>query len=283
MQYTKSIVCLYEILRLIKPTLNLKTFCMKLKTFNSAHLILAGSAVALTFVLVSWNPQKPSWYFKQNRQVTDTVPIEKNNSQDKKVTDVNKALKDLDQAEMNVNMEKVQKEISEAMKKIDKIDMEKIKTEIDKAMKDVDINKIQKEVQESVAKIDWQQIKSEMEKVKNINMDKLQDEMKEVQKQMEKMKPEIQKEMEKAKEQIEKAKENMTGYKELVDGLEKDGVINKKEEYSIKHKNGELIVNGKKVSDEEYNKYRSFLENHKTFTIEKNDADFNIHTGKDKD
>ena len=82
--------------------------------------------------------------------------------------------------------------------------------------------------------------------------------------------------MEKAKVEIEKAKADMKEYKEFVDGLQSDGLINKKEGYTIKHKDGELIVNGKKVSNEVYSKYRRFLEKHKTFTIEKNDDDFNI-------
>ena len=75
----------------------------------------------------------------------------------------------------------------------------------------------------------------------------------------------------------------MNGYKELTEGLEKDGLIKNKEDYTIKHKDGELIVNGKKVSNDIYNKYRSFLENHKAFTIEKNADNFNINNDKDRD
>jgi len=58
--------------------------------------------------------------------------------------------------------------------------------------------------------------------------------------------------------------------------LEEDGLINKKEEYTIKHRNGELIINGKVQPETVYNKYRNFLEKHKTLTIEKSDDDFNI-------
>ena len=68
----------------------------------------------------------------------------------------------------------------------------------------------------------------------------------------------------------------MKEYKEFVDGLEKDGLINKKEEYTIKHDNGELLINGKKASDATYKKYKSFLEKRKKFTIEKSADDFNI-------
>jgi hypothetical protein len=120
-------------------------------------------------------------------------------------------------------------------------------------------------------------MKAQLDEVKMINTEKLQKEMKEVQKNLEKMGPEIQKELEKAKEKIEKAKAEMKEYKDFLDGLEKDGLINTKEDYTIKHKDGELFINGKKATDDVYNKYRSFLENHKTFTIEKSGDDFNIH------
>jgi hypothetical protein len=102
--------------------------------------------------------------------------------------------------------------------------------------------------------------------------------MKKVQEEMKEMGPKIQKEMEKAKVEIEKAKREMKEYKEFVDGLESDGLINKKEGYTIKHKDGELIINGKKVSEQVYSKYRSFLEKHKKFNIEKSNDDFNIDT-----
>ena len=104
--------------------------------------------------------------------------------------------------------------------------------------------------------------------------------MKKAKDQMEKIKPQIEEEMKKAKGEIEKAKMEMQEYKEFVDGLDKDGLINKKENYSLEHKNGELIINGKKASAETYTKYRSFLEKHKNFNIKKTDDDFNINTGK---
>jgi len=42
-----------------------------------------------------------------------------------------------------------------------------------------------------------------------------------------------------------------------------------------------LIVNGKKQPVEVYNKYRSFLEKHKKFTMKKADGDFNIDNDDD--
>ncbi len=282
---------------------------MKPTTLTTGRMLLALFVLGVSLALVSWDfKQSPGRY---RQLVNDTVPKPKTD-REKKIRDLDDVLDELNNVDIKVNMEKVQKEIAEAMKQIDgdklrmeidkamkevdmekirkeidasiaKIDAEKIREEIAKAMKEVDVVKIQKEVEESIAKIDWKKIKDEMEKVKEINMDKLQDEMKEVQKQMEKIGPQIRKEMEKAKAQIEKAKEEMNEYKEFIDDLDKDGLINKKEGYTIKNNNGELIINGKTVSNEVNTKYRSFLKKHKKFKIEKNKDDFNIDTDDNKD
>ena len=143
-------------------------------------------------------------------------------------------------------------------------------------MKNIDFQKIQKEVQESINKINWEEIKVEMDKAKNIDMSKLEADMKKVKEEMKELEPKIKKEMEKAKVEIEKAKVEIKEYKVFIDGLETDGLLNNKEPYTIKHKDGELTVNGKKVSSEIYNKYRSFLEKHKDLNIEKGDDNIKI-------
>jgi histidinol dehydrogenase len=152
----------------------------------------------------------------------------------------------------------------------------KIEKEMAKAIKEFDGAKLQKELQESMSKIEWDKMKTEFDKVKDIDMKKMQLDMEKMQAELSKIGPEIEKSMEKAKVEIEKAKEEMKEYKEFVDGLEKDGLINKKEQYTIKHDNGELFINDKKASDASYKKYKTFLDKHKKFTIEKSDDDFNI-------
>ena len=128
-----------------------------------------------------------------------------------------------------------------------------------------------------MAKVNWEKIKTEMEKVKEVDMKNLEIEMKKVQEEMKDLGPKMEKEMAKAKESLEKAKAEIKEFKTFVDGLEKDGLISKKEGYTLKHKDGELLINGKKASEQTYNKYRSFLEKHKKFSIEKNDDDFDMN------
>lgn len=276
---------------------------MKPTNFVSGRWLLLLLTVGLTVGLISWDQQQKPGQYQQS--INDTTPKKKNTDREKKVRDLDDVLEELDRAELDVNMEKIQKEIAEAMKKIDvdqirmeiekamkevdmakiqkdvqeslaKVDFDKIKAEIADAMKEVDMAKIQKEVQESLAKVDFDKIKLEMEKVKDIDMKKLEIDMKKMQEEMKEMGPKLKEEMEKAKVEIEKAKAEIKEYKTFVDGLADDGLINKKGTYTLKHKDGELLINGKKASEQTYNKYRSFLEKHKKFNIEKSDDDFDI-------
>ncbi len=262
-------------------------------------LAIAVVAVASSLILVSWDFKQSSPFMDDFGQATDTIP--KKDVKEKKIRDLDDVLDELNNVDMKVNMEKVQKEIAEAMKKIDG---DKIRMEVEKAMKEVDFAKIQKEVEASMAKIDWSKMQAEInQEMKKLDFEKIQKEvdasiakidwnkmqtelnqemkkldidMKKMEEEMKKIGPEIEKSMEKAKVEIEKAKAEMKEYNDFVDGLEKDGLLKRKNGYTIKHKDGELIVNDKKVSTEVYNKYRSFLEKHKKFTINKSDDDFNI-------
>ena len=173
----------------------------------------------------------------------------------------------------NINWDKIESEINNSLKEID---TKSLKVTIEKAMKDVDMAKIQKEIRESLAKVDFDNIKLELEKVKNIDRMKMDADMKKLGEEMKELGPKLEKEMQKAKVEIEKAKVEMKEYKSFVDGLANDGLINKKETYSLKHKDGELFINGKKASEQTYSKYRNFLEKHKKFNIEKNNDDFNL-------
>jgi hypothetical protein len=270
---------------------------MKPKTFTIGRLLFALMIIGTTLSLVSWDFKQSSGHYRQSAM--DTTPKTKKTEGEKNILDLDDVLDELNTAELQVNMEKVQKELAEAMKKFDmekamkevdfekikkevdqsmaKIDMKKIQAEMTEAMKEIDAAKIQQEAQASMQKIDWDKMKAEMDKVKKIDMSKMQAEMQKVQEEMKELGPKLEKEMEKTKIEMEKAKKEMKEYKEFVDGLQADGLINKKEGYTITHKNGELIVNGKKVSEQVYSKYRSFLEKHKKFNIEKSNDDFNIH------
>lgn len=264
------------------------------QTFANPRLWLPLLAVTLTIALVSWDHQQNPGDYSRQYQAADTTPKKKT---DRKIRDLDEALEELDKVDLKMDMEKMHRELANALKAIDG---EKIRMDVEKAMKDVDFEKIRKEVEQSIAKIDWDKIKAEVdfdkiraevkESVEKIDWEKMKkeldevknlkieigDEMKKVEEELKKLGPQIREELDKAKVEIEKAKAEMKEYKEFVDGLEKEGLLNKKDNYTIRHKDGELTVNGKKVSEQVYNKYRPFLEKHKNFSIEKSDDDFNI-------
>ncbi len=242
-------------------------------------------------ILLSWGGQKQTPQQKSEQSITDTVP---KNKADKKVRDLDDVLDELDRAELKVDMEKVNEQLKEAMKQIDRaniqmevdkalkeVDMEKIKEEVARVTNEIDAVKIEKELKESLASVDWEKMNKQMEEMKKIDMSKLDANMKKLEIEMKGLGPKIEEEMKNAKASIEKAKVEMKEYKSFVDGLEKDGLINKKEGYTIQHKNGELIINGKKQPADVYNKYRTFLKKHEKFTIKKSDDDFNIYNDDD--
>ena len=121
----------------------------------------------------------------------------------------------------------------------------------------------------ALAKVDMEKMKAELENWKKNDFAKLQEELKDIQ-------PKIEAEMKKAKQEMEKAKIHLKELKAFEDGLEKDGLINKKENYTIEHKDGQLLINGKVQPQAVYDKYRSFLEKNKKFKLEKDENDFDI-------
>lgn len=267
---------------------------MKPTFFSNNRFLIVLLTAGLTLGLISWDYHQTPGQFEQS--LNDTTPKKKNYDRDKKVRNLDDVLEELDAADMNINMESIKKEISEAMKSIDqekiklqiekamaqvdlakiqqevqasiaKVDFSKMQAELVEAMKNVDLAKIQKEVQESLAKVDWTKMKAELEKVKDIDFKKIQDEMKE-------LGPKVEKELKKAKIEIEKAKAEIKEFKNFTEGLESDGLINKKEGFTLKHNDGELFINGNKASQMTYTKYRSFLEKHKQFNIIITEGDF---------
>ncbi|MGZ3924767.1 MAG: hypothetical protein ACXVBJ_13430 [Flavisolibacter sp.] len=202
---------------------------------------------------------------------------------DKAHFDAEKMKLQIDEAVKQIDAKKIQDEVAKAMKEVDlqkmkadlqenldKVDMKDMKLQIENAMKQVDAAKIQADINASLAKVDVEKIKLELDKVKQIDMKGIEENLR-------KMKPEIEKSMQDARQSIEKAKKELTEYKTFIDGLDKDGLIDKGKSYTIQYKNGELIINGKKQSSEVVKKYNSYLKGKKDFTLKKDDDNFDIH------
>ena len=251
----------------------------------------------ITMGLVGWKEDK----FVQARPTfTDTLPKKKIKNLDEALAELEKAQAELERSMKNIPMpsfdaQKMQAEIEKTLKEIDteklklqvdqamkQIDHEKIKAEIAEAMKHVDGEKIKFSIAEALNEVDVQQMKAEVQAaIASLDLDKVKKDLEELRKtelpkieaEMKKVKPGIEAELKKAKVEIEKAKTALKEIKYFEADLEKDGLINRKN-YIIEHKDGKLIINGQIQPDGVYNKYRSFLEKHKKFSLKKDAEDF---------
>ena len=256
-------------------------------------LLMGALLCVLTVALVSWSGDRDR---KTGQSQNDTIP--RKHAEPRNLDEV---LEQIESMDIEEQLQEARQQVEKAMKEVD---FEKIRTQMESAMKDLDFDKIEKQIRESVAKIDLDKMKEEMSKIdfeeleaelkeslEKIDMDKLKEEirrvkevdMKELETQMAKLKeemkemgPRLEKEMSKAKEEMEKARVEIREYKEFVDGLEKDGLIDKKKGFTLEHRDGELFINEKKASAATYEKYGEFLKKHSPFRMVENDKQFEL-------
>jgi chromosome segregation ATPase len=242
------------------------------KSSSFAYVGLFALVALLAFSLTAWNQNT----HLTHRTHTDTVP----RKGDHKTKDIDEAIAELDRA-----MEQLDKELKKPLPPVPPADIAKMKAEIERSLKDLDPEKmkadmeaikkevdaarIKADVEASLSKVDMEKVRVELERVKNEELPKIEAQLK-------KMGPEIEASMKKAKESVEKARREIQEYKGFIDGLEKDGLIDRKQDYRIEHEDGVLKINGKVQPAGVYNKYKAFLEKHKDFTIKKEADDFNI-------
>lgn len=159
----------------------------------------------------------------------------------------------------------------------------KIEWDNDGELHYVDLDKIMKQVESSLDNIDFEGIRKETLKA----TDELKKELdkKDWEKEINKVKDELQLEkldmkgiMDKANEGLDKAKDELQGYQEMIYDMEKEGLLNTKDDYVIKYRNNELFINGNKQSPETTEKYRKYFKREK-ITIRKEEGEINIHHG----
>lgn len=255
--------------------------------FKNLPLLLLASGLVLTVAVAQTTGNKAKAIS------TDTVP-----SNQKKIRDLDEALAEIDKGEMEMqralkewDRDKVESEVRKAMKNMEQdmakmkeelarslkeVDRQKIDLEMQKALREIDGEKMKKEISESLAKVDMQKVnaelqkaKAEMEKVNEIDLKKMKEELANIQ-------PQIEKAMKEAKADIAKARKEITNYKNLVNALDADGLLNKKDHYKIEYRSKELTVNGKKLSAEATAKYKEFLEGKDNFTLQKDEDGLDI-------
>jgi hypothetical protein len=227
----------------------------------------------------------------QDHSATQFSPKMDTTPGDKKNRDIDQALEEVERAKIQmekslkeINIDKIEKDMRASLEKMqldsDKmkanlekamkdINPDKIRVEIDKSLKDINPDRIKAEVQAALAEIDMNKIKKELNEIRSADL-------KEIELEMKKIRPEIERSIKEAREDIRKTQSDLKEYKGFIDGLDADGLITKKGEYTIVHKDGELIINGRKQPSKVYNKYKSFLEKHKNLKITRDEDDFDI-------
>ena len=227
---------------------------------------------------------------EKSSALQDTVPVKKHKN--------SMTMKEFDRLSENLD-----KDIANELKKID---FAKIEQEVRASLKDVDIDKIMKEVEASLKEIDTKKILADVKKeldhidfdkinidIKqaltnaNIELKKAKEEIKKIDK--EAIKKEIENarlEVEKSREEyakidmnkiikeaqdgIEKAKQELKQVKAMFNEMEKEGLINPKQGFSIEYKDKDLYINGSRQSEQVTDKYRKyFKEDHFEITIAK--------------
>ncbi len=145
------------------------------------------------------------------------------------------------------------------------------------ALAGIDFAKIGKEASDAVNKIDWKElqntintsIKEAQEQVKNIDWGKINVEIKQAQEEVNrelknelgdgKLQKIIDDAMKNANEGLGEARQELRNWKDFTNGLEQDGLIDKKKGYKIEWKSdGSLYVNGNKQPKETADKYHKY-------------------------
>lgn len=172
--------------------------------------------------------------------------------------------KNVEKTFQQVDMEKIMKEAGQALKSVD---LEKIMNDVRSSLNDIDTEKINAEVNEAMkeakkelAKVDKQTVKEAMDEARK-ELDKAKEEIKKID--MGKIRSEVDK-------GIGEAKAELNRIKTMFNEMEKDGLISRKDGFSIKYKDKELYINGEKQPASVTDKYRQyFSKDHFSITIDK--------------
>ncbi|MEO6720156.1 MAG: hypothetical protein ABIN67_07305 [Ferruginibacter sp.] len=210
-------------------------------------------------------------------QLQDTIPDKKSetensmtmNDYDQLMLKMDKGIMNMQEEISKLNLDKMHKDI---IASLDNINFDKIQVDIDKAMKDVDFKKIENGVKTALKEVDWNKINADVKhslqeakkEIEKVNMNDIKKQMEDVKLELNKSKSEIEKLnfdeiMKNANSGIVKAKEELRLTKTMFNEMEKEGLINQKDGFSIEFKDKALFINGKKQSDATRDKYQKYI------------------------
>lgn len=261
---------------------------------NKQALMGMGAALLLGCITMSFQDSPfLQQKFDPQQTIDDTVP-DKKCGDCMKMKDFDKLTQDLDKTLMEVGVEmkkidfdQIQQDVEKALKDVD---MNKIMKDVESAVKNIDLDKIIDDIKSSVKDINWDEKNGEISMamsearkeivkasagIHNIDRAEIEKAMEQTKKELEKTKLEFKKVdmdkiMEEAKKGINKAKEELKLPKAMFNEMEKDGLVDPKQGFSIEYKEKEFYINGTKQSERVTDKYRKyFTEDHFKIKIDK--------------
>jgi len=217
--------------------------------------------------------------------------------------------RDLEQSLEKLNTENVQQQVAKAMKEID---FQKMQWEAQAALQKIDQGKMQKDIEKAQAELknsigsmkiemdirrSLEETKKAMNQLKAADMEKVQLEVEKATEELKlqesvlkenldraresinrNLKKDFKEELEKAREGIERAEKELHNYKDMLDEMDKDGLIHSNESYNIEYKKGELYINGTKQTETVTSKYKHYFKKENVkLTMGKEDGKRTIH------
>lgn len=157
----------------------------------------------------------------------------------------------------------VEKMIKDAEASIKNIDMEKIMLEARLAMKKINWKEVDREIKTAMKAAEKEMQKAAME-IKAIDKEKIKREIENAHKELlrssvELKKANLEKVMALANLDMDKARAELQTTKEMFNELEKDGLVNSKNGFTLQYKDRQLWINGQLQPSHVAEKYRKFI------------------------
>jgi hypothetical protein len=224
-----------------------------------------------------------------NLSFQDTIPEKRNKvTREEFKRDLDKELYQLDKTEKEFEKLKdkdwlhLQQQLEESLRKIDlqKTELRKMEQQVQASLRKIDFDKLDQQINlslEGIDKFDKEDVKKhmylsklhmekamknaakhkELYSLKHFDHDRLH---KQLQGKMKLHGLDMKKSMADAQKNVHKQRKVMEQYQHLIYEMEKDGLLNTKEDYSIAFKNNELHINGKQQPQSVVEKYRKYID-----------------------
>lgn len=288
---------------------------MKMQHTTARLAFACALILPLVLCLIAWKASPTHQHIKAIYS-KDTVP-DKKRDLDKELRQLENARKNISEKDWD----KIQRDIEESIQKMDidkirqeatesmqKLNLDKVHKQIEESLNRIDFDKLQQQIDESMDKVSKKDIHEQLQKAKMqvdktlsdakwkenyekamvFNKEEMEKNMEHLHRNMEKLKVDLQQQkfdfknqMEKAKGELDKAQVELKGYQEMIYDMEKDGLLNTNEDYSIEYKDGDLYVNDKKLPAETAKRYKKYFKKDK-IAIKKEKGDMHIKNFSDK-